>query len=136
MPNVERPWVVKVPYFDVTIYAQAEDPKKHFTVKEIKGPDQGGVHRAGEAAPQGLDPLQDQALVFVHGYNTSFDNALFPAPRRSPTTSTSMERPSSTAGRRAVPSRATPTDRESAQASELYLRHFLEMVTKETGAKQ
>ena len=36
VPNVERPWVVKIPYFDVTLYAEKEDPKSHFTVKEIK----------------------------------------------------------------------------------------------------
>ena len=36
VPNIERPWVVKIPYFDVTIYEEAEDPEKHFTMQEIK----------------------------------------------------------------------------------------------------
>lgn len=36
VPNVERPWVVKIPYFDVTLYAEKEDAKKHFTMKDIK----------------------------------------------------------------------------------------------------
>jgi tetratricopeptide (TPR) repeat protein len=32
VPQVERPWAIRIPYFDVTIYEQAEDPKKHFTL--------------------------------------------------------------------------------------------------------
>ena len=36
VPQVERPWAIRIPYFDVTIYEQAEDPNKHFTMQEIK----------------------------------------------------------------------------------------------------
>ena len=36
VPQIERPWTIRIPYFDVTIYEEAEDPKKHFTLQEIK----------------------------------------------------------------------------------------------------
>jgi hypothetical protein len=36
VPMIERPWAIRIPYFDVTIYEEDEDPKEHFTIKEIK----------------------------------------------------------------------------------------------------
>src|SRR6185503_15178663 len=36
VPNIERPFALRIPYFQITIYEQAEDPKQHFTIKEIK----------------------------------------------------------------------------------------------------
>ena len=36
VPNVERPWAIKIPYIDVTLYQESEDPKRHFTLQELK----------------------------------------------------------------------------------------------------
>jgi esterase/lipase superfamily enzyme len=77
VPNVERPWVVKIPYFDVTIYAEKEDAKKHFTVKEIKALTREELLAVVRERLKLSKVYKDQALVFVHGYNTSFDNALY-----------------------------------------------------------
>ena len=75
-----------------------------------------------------------QALVFVHGYNTSFELAVYRAAEIAQAIKYDglvfvYSWPSGSGA-------ASYTyDRESAQASETYLRHFLEMVVKETGAK-
>jgi len=135
VPNVERPWVVKIPYFDVTIYAQTEDPKKHFTVKEIKALTKEELLAQVRERLKTSALFKDQALVFVHGYNTSFDNALY----RTAQIAYDLDFDGapflySWPSGGAVASYTY--DRESAQASEPYLRQFLEMVTKETGAKQ
>ena len=36
VPTIERPFAVRVPYFQVVLYEQAEDPRSHFTIKELK----------------------------------------------------------------------------------------------------
>lgn len=135
VPNVERPWVVKIPYFDVTIYAEEEDAKKHFTVKEIKALSREELLALVKARLKDSKIYKDQALVFVHGYNTSFDNALY----RTAQIAYDLDFDGapflySWPSGGAVASYTY--DRESAQASEPYLREFLQMVVKETGAKQ
>ena len=57
------------------------------------------------------------------------------APRRWPTTSSSTAPRSSTAGPRRPASRGYGYDRESSEQAEPYLREYLELVVKETGAK-
>lgn len=135
VPNVERPWVVKIPYFDVTIYAEKEDPAKHFTVQQIKAMTREELIALVKARLASSQAFKDQALVFVHGYNTSFDNALY----RTAQIAYDLDFDGapflySWPSGGAVASYTY--DRESAQASEPYLREFLEMVVKETGAKQ
>jgi esterase/lipase superfamily enzyme len=135
VPNVERPWVVKIPYFDVTLYAEKEDPKSHFTVKEIKALTKEELLAQVKARLGASKLFKDQAVVFVHGYNTSFDNALY----RTAQIAYDLDFDGATflyswPSGGAVASYTY--DRESAQASEPYLREFLEMVVKQTGAKQ
>jgi len=36
VPNIERPFAIRVPFTNVTIYEQAEDPKQHFTIRELQ----------------------------------------------------------------------------------------------------
>ncbi len=135
VPNVERPWVVKIPYFDVTIYAEEEDPKKHFTVEAIRALSKDDFLAQVRARLHASEAYKDQALVFIHGYNTTFDNALY----RTAQIAYDLDFDGapflySWPSGGAVASYTY--DRESAQASTPYLRQFLEMVTKETGAKQ
>ena len=76
-----------------------------------------------------------QTLLFVHGYNVSFDNAV----RRAGswlTISASMDRCSCSAGRRARSCSSYIGDRESAQLSSDALRKFIETVIAETKAKR
>ncbi len=134
VPQVERPWAVKIPYFDVTIYEQKEDPKQHFTIKEIKALTKEQLLALVKARLKPSQRFKEHALVFVHGYNTSFDNALY----RTAQISYDLEFDGA-AFLYSWPSgggvASYTYDRESAQASEPYLRQFLEMVVKETGAK-
>ena len=36
VPNIERPWVYKLPFASIVIYSEKEDPAKHFTLRELK----------------------------------------------------------------------------------------------------
>jgi esterase/lipase superfamily enzyme len=118
----------------VTIYEQKEDPKQHFTIKEIKALTKEQLLALVKERLKPAQRFKDQALVFVHGFNTSFDNALY----RTAQIAYDIEFDGATflyswPSGGAVASYTY--DRESAQASEPYLRQFLEMVVKETGAK-
>jgi esterase/lipase superfamily enzyme len=78
--------------------------------------------------------FKNQALVFVHGYNTSFDNGLY----RTAQIAYDLHFDGapflySWPSGGAVAS--YPYDRESAEGSEPYLRQFLDLVAKQTGAK-
>jgi esterase/lipase superfamily enzyme len=133
-PQVERPWALRIPYFDVTVYEQAEDPGRHFTMQEIKKlskPEFLALVRERLGASK---HFKDHALVFVHGYNTSFDHAAY----RTAQIAYDLKFDGATflyswpSGGGVA---SYTYDRESAGASEPYLRQFLEMVVKESGAK-
>jgi esterase/lipase superfamily enzyme len=134
VPNIERPWVVKIPYFDVTIYEEAEDPDKHFTMQEIKKLPEADFLALARERIAASSRYKDHALVFVHGYNTSFDHAIY----RTAQVAYDLKFDGA-AFLYSWPSGGAVAsytyDRESAQASEPYLRQFLDLVVKQTGAK-
>ncbi len=134
VPQIERPWALRVPYFDITIYEAAEDPKKHFTMQEIKKLSQADFLRLVRERLKGSQRFKDNAIVFVHGYNTSFDHAVY----RTAQISYDLKFDGA-AFLYSWPSGGAVAsytyDRESAEAAEPYLRKFLELVVKETGAK-
>jgi esterase/lipase superfamily enzyme len=133
VPNVERPWVIKIPYFDVTIYEQAEDPAQHFTMQEMKKLSQTDFVALVRERLTASNRYKDHALVFVHGYNTSFDNALY----RTAQIAYDLKFDGA-AFLYSWPSGGAVAsytyDRESAQASEPYMRAFLDLVIKQSGA--
>jgi esterase/lipase superfamily enzyme len=134
VPQIERPWALRIPYFNVTVYEQAEDPNKHFTMQEIKKLSKEGFLDLVRKRLAGSQRFKDQALVFVHGYNTSFDNAVY----RTAQIAYDLKFDGapflySWPSGGAVASYTY--DRESAGASKPYMRQFLQMVCKETGAK-
>jgi esterase/lipase superfamily enzyme len=134
IPQLERPWAVSIPYFNVTIYQEAEDPKKHFTMQEIKKLSREELLRLVRERLAGSQRYKDHAIVFVHGYNTAFDLAVY----RTAQISYDLKFDGA-AFLYSWPSGGAVAsytyDRESAGASEPYLRQFLDMVVKETGAK-
>lgn len=77
VPHIERPVVIEIPYFKVKIYEEKEDPEKHFTVQEIKNLTQNQMLELIKARLATSKNFKDHAFVFVHGFNTSFDNALY-----------------------------------------------------------
>jgi esterase/lipase superfamily enzyme len=134
VPNVERPWTIRIPYTSVVLYQQEEDPKKHFTIQELKALSKDDLLALIRDRLSLSKNFENQALVFVHGYNNAFDDALFRTAQIAydvnyDGASFLYSWPSG-AGISGY-----PYDRESAQQAEPYLKQFLEMVLNETGAK-
>ena len=134
VPKIERPFAIRVPYINVTIYEQAEDPKQHFTIRELRSLTREQFLALTRERIGGSSSYKDQAVVFVHGYNTTFDYALFRTAQ--------MAYDLKFDGASFLyswPSGAGLTgygyDRESSEQAEPYLRDFIELVVKETGAK-
>ncbi len=135
VPNVERPWAIKVPYLDITLYQEAEDPKKHFTVKEIKAMSRDELLQLVRERLGGSRRFADQALVLVHGYNNGFDDALY----RTAQIAYDLKfdgAPFLYSWPSGSGITSYPYDRESALQAEPYLAQFLQMVLNETGARQ
>src|SRR5262245_875642 len=134
VPNVERPWTIRIPYTSVVLYQQEEDPKKHFTVQELKALSKEDLLALIRDRLSLSKNFENQALVFVHGYNNAFDDALF----RSAQIAYDLNYDGASF-LYSWPSGAGisgyPYDRESAQQAEPYLKQFLEMVLNATGAK-
>src|SRR5262245_3468677 len=135
VPNIERPFAIRIPYFQVTLYEAAEDPKTHFTIKEISLLTRDQFIAKAQERVNGSRSFRDQAVVFVHGYNNSFDYALY----RTAQMAYDLKFDSA-AFLYSWPSLGDFSgygyDRESSVQAEPYLRQFLELVLKETGAKE
>jgi esterase/lipase superfamily enzyme len=134
VPNIERPFAIRVPFINVTIYEQAEDPKRHFTIRELKALTREEFIALARERVGGASSYKDQAVVFVHGYNTTFDYALF--------RSAQMAYDLKFDGASFLyswPSGGGFTDygydRDSSDGAVPYLREYIELVLKDTGAK-
>ena len=135
VPNIERPFAIRIPYFQVTLYEGAEDPKSHFTIKEMAILTREEFIARARERVNGSRAFKDQAVVFVHGYNNSFDYALY----RTAQMAYDLKFDGA-AFLYSWPSLGDFSgygyDRESSLQAEPYLRQYLELVLKETGAKQ
>jgi len=135
VPNIERPFAIRVPYFQITLYEGAEDPKSHFTIKEMSVLSREQFIAKARERVDGSRSFKDQAVVFVHGYNNSFDSALY----RTAQMAYDLKFDGA-AFLYSWPSLGDFSgygyDRESSVQAEPYLRQYLELVLKETGAKQ
>jgi esterase/lipase superfamily enzyme len=136
VPNIERPWVYRIPLTKVVIYQEAEDPKKHFTMQEVKSLPKDEYLRLVKERLATSSRFKDHAVVFVHGFNTTFDHAVYRAAQLSYDLQFD--------GAPFVyswPSKGQfglqdyGYDRGSAEQAEPYFKEFLQMVTRETGAK-
>ena len=134
VPTIERPFAIRVPFTNVVIYEQAEDPAKHFTISELKALSREQFLALVRERVGGSRSFKDQAVVFVHGYNTDFDYALFRTAQMAydlkfDGASFLYSWPSGGG----VASYGY--DRESATQTVPYLQEFITLVLKETGAK-
>src|SRR5262249_27692251 len=77
VPQVERPWVYHLPFTSLVLYREREDPKLHFTLKEVKALTKEQFLALVRERLGASHSYKDHAIVFVHGFNCSFDNALF-----------------------------------------------------------
>lgn len=134
VPNIERPWVIELPYFKYKIYEEKEDPAKHFTMQEIAAltKEQLLVYVKERLAKSAN--FKDHAFVFVHGFNTSFDAAIY----RTAQIAYDLKFDGApfvyswpSGGKVA----SYTYDRGSAEQAEPHLAEFLAFVVKESGAK-
>jgi len=136
VPMIERPWVYRIPLTNIIIYQEAEDPKKHFTMQEVKALAREEFLRLIRERLAASNRFKDHAVVFIHGFNTTFDFAVYRAAQ--------MAYDLKFDGAPFVyswPSKGQlglqdyGYDRGSAEQAEPYLKEFLELVTRESGAK-
>lgn len=135
VPMIERPWAIRIPYIDVTLYEAAEDPKNHFTINELKALTREEFLALVRARLEASARFEDHALVFVHGYKTTFENAIYRTAQI-----TYDLKFDGAPFLYSWPSGGTlqgyTYDRESAAQAEPYFREFLETVINETEAKK
>ena len=134
VPHIERPYVLEIPYFKIKVYEEKEDVNKHFTLQEIKGLSKEELLALVKERLSKSANFKDHAIVFVHGFNTSFDAALY----RTAQIAYDLKFDGApfvyswpSGGKVA----SYTYDNGSAEQSEPYLAEFLDMVVKETGAK-
>ena len=134
VPNIERPWVVELPYFKYKIYEETEDPNKHFTMQEISALTKEQMLAAVKARLAKSSSFKDHAFVFVHGFNTSFDNAIYRTAQI--TNDLNFDGAPFVYSWPSGGKVASYTyDRGSAEQSEPQLAEFLQLVVEQSGAK-
>jgi esterase/lipase superfamily enzyme len=136
VPNVERPWVYRLPFTQIVIYREREDPARHFTLKEVKALSREEFLKLVRERLALSRDYRDHALVFVHGFNNTFDAALY----RTAQIAYDLQFDGapfmySWPSKGQLGLQDYSYDRESTGQAEPYLKQFLELVTKETGAK-
>lgn len=132
VPSIERPWAIRM--FNITLYEEAEDPNRHFTMEEVKALSEDEFLSAVHARLAASARYKNHAFIFVHGYNTSFDYAIY----RTAQISYDLKFDGA-AFAYSWPSggglSSYTYDRESSGQAEPYLRQFMEMVINKTGAQ-
>ena len=134
--NIERPWVYRIPLTKVVIYKEEEDPAKHFTISELKKLTEEEFIELTRARISLSKTFQDQALVFVHGFNMTFDYAVYRAAQLS--YDLDFDGGSfvySWPSRGQLNPIAYNADRESAGQATGYLEDFLNLIAQKSGAK-
>jgi esterase/lipase superfamily enzyme len=134
VPNIERPFALRVPYFNVLLYEEAEDPKRHFTIKEMQVLPRDRFLALARQRLAGGRGFKDHALVFVHGFNTGFDHALYRAAQIAYDLQFdgAVLLYSWPAGGGVL---GYARDRDSATQAEPFLKEFLSLVLQESGAR-
>ncbi|WP_244534679.1 alpha/beta hydrolase [Hyphomicrobium sp. CS1GBMeth3] len=132
VPAIERPWAIRV--FNITLYEEKEDPNRHFTMEEIKSLSEDEFLTLVRDRLAVSERYKNHAFIFVHGYNTSFDYAIYRTAQiaydlKFDGAAFSYSWPSG--GGLA----SYTYDRESSGQSEPYLKQFMELVIKKTGAQ-
>ena len=136
LPNIERPWVYRLPFTQIVLHSEPEDPRSHFTLKDVRPLSREEFLKLIQERLEASSIYKDHALVFVHGFNTSFEYALY----RTAQIAYDIKFDGAPL-LYSWPSMGNMTlqdyshDRESSGQAEPYMREFLELVARETGAK-
>ncbi len=133
VPQLERPWELRVPGTDIVLTFETQDPSKHFTIKSIETLSQDQFIARAKDRVSAAKTYKGQALVFVHGFYNTFDDALY----RTAQIAYDLQFDGG-AFMYSWPSAGTldayRTDRPKAKAAGAKLREFLTLVAKQTGA--
>jgi esterase/lipase superfamily enzyme len=136
LPNIERPWVYRLPFTQIVLHSEPEDPRQHFTLKDVRPLTKEEFLKLIQERLEASSAYKDHALVFVHGFNTSFEYALY----RTAQIAYDIKFDGAPL-LYSWPSMGTLTlhdyshDRESSGQAEPYLREFLQLIARDTGAK-
>lgn len=135
VPQVERPWVYHLPFTNIVLFSEREDPKVHFTLKEVQALTKEQLLALVRERLAASQNYKDHALVFVHGFNNTFEAALF----RTAQIAYDLEFDGapflySWPSQGQVGFQDYSYDRESTGQAEPYFRQFLDLVTRESGA--
>jgi esterase/lipase superfamily enzyme len=68
--TIQRPWRF------ASLQLEREDPKKHFTIGDLKILDTSDFISTSDAILKRSRRFKDEAFIFIHGYNTGFDDAI------------------------------------------------------------
>ena len=133
VPQVERPWALRVPGTEIEITFETQDPKKHFTIASIEALPQDQFLAKARAQLAQSKTFKGQAFVFVHGFYNTFDDALY----RTAQIAYDMQFDGATF-MYSWPSAGTldayRSDLPRAKAAGRHLRAFLDLVAHKTGA--
>lgn len=131
-PQIERPWAISV--FNITLYEEDEDPNRHFTMQEVRALSEADFLALVRERLAKSKRYKDHAFIFVHGYNTTFDYAVY----RTAQIAYDLKfdgAPFAYSWPSGGGIASYTYDRESSGQAEPYLREFMEMVINKTGAK-
>jgi esterase/lipase superfamily enzyme len=139
VPNLHQAGQIERPTsfnpFGVNVFRGQNDPKRHFTTRPAEAMTTAAFQAAIGSTRGRAKTFPDQGLLYVHGYNTGFEEAAFRAAQigfdlgfDGPIFLYSWPSGSSVA--------SYIYDRESAQASEPHLRDFLARLIAPTGVKR
>lgn len=133
VPQIERPWSFRIPFTGIEI-GESEDPKEHFTMKEVTALSEKDFLALVGQRLAASQRYEKNALIFVHGFNTTFDFAVY----RTAQISYDLKFDGA-AFTYSWPSGAGVLDytydRESSGQSEPFLKDFVKLVLEKTGAK-
>lgn len=133
IPQIERPWSIHIPYFDVTI-GESEDANTHFTMQEVKPLTRDEFLALVRARLEASSRYKKHALIFVHGYNTTFDFAIY----RTAQIAYDLKfdgAPFCYSWPSGGGLASYTFDRERSQQSVKFLKEYIEMVLDQTGAE-
>ena len=136
IPNIERPWIYRLPFTQIVLHSEPEDPRQHFTLKDVRPLSKEEFLELVQQRLKASSDYKDHALVFVHGFNTSFEYALY----RTAQIAYDIKFDGvpllySWPSMGSLSLQDYSHDRESSGQAEPYLREFLALVARDTGAK-
>lgn len=122
-------------FLKYTLYREDEDPRKHFTLGRLERMDANDFITASNEHMSKATRFQNEAFIFVHGFNISFEDALY----RTAQIAYDLEF-DSVPYLYSWPSKAEKSgylyDRDSADRAPRYFLDFLELVASQTNAKR